>query len=67
MKPSEIISLARRQTGCTEGYSNNRRSISVSKLCYRRLWADIKSCDSWYWFDIVDVNVTSWTKYIYIY
>ena len=60
MKPSEIISLARRQTGCTEDIVTPEEAYQFLNFVIEDFWADIRASDSWYWFDIVDVNVTSW-------
>ena len=59
MKPSEIISLARRQTGCTEDIVTMEEAYRFLNFVIEDFWADIRNSDSWYWFDILDIAVTS--------
>ena len=59
MKPSEIISLARRQTGCTEDIVTTEEAYRFLNFVIEDFWADIRNSDSWYWFDILDIAVTS--------
>ena len=58
MKPSEIISLARRQTWCTEDIVTKAEAYQFLNFVIEDFWADIRSCDAWYWFDSLtwDVN-----------
>lgn len=60
MKPSEIISLARRQTWCTEDIVTSDEAIKFLNFVIEDFWADIRNSDSWYWFDILEIDVTWW-------
>jgi len=60
MKPSEIISLARRQTWCTEDIVTNAEAYRFLNFVIEDFGADIRNSDSWYWFDIENVDVTAW-------
>ena len=57
MKPSEIISLARRQTGCTEDIVTTDEAFRFLNFVIEDFWADIRASDSWYWFDFLNVEV----------
>ena len=59
MKPSEIISLARRQTGCTEDIVTTDEAFRFLNFVIEDFWADIRSSDSGHWFDILNINVTA--------
>lgn len=59
MKPSEIISLARRQTGCTEDIVTTDEAYKFLNFVIEDFWADIRNSDSWYWFDIETINVVA--------
>lgn len=59
MKPSEIIKLARRQTGCTEDIVTKQEAYDFLNFVIEDFGADIRNSDSWYWFDILNINVTS--------
>ena len=59
MKPSEIISLARRQTGCTEDIVTPEEAYRFLNFIIEDFGADIRASDSWYGFDILNINVTS--------
>lgn len=60
MKPSEIINLARRQTGCTEDIVTTDEAYRFLNFVIEDFWADIRSSDSWYWFDWLDFEVWVW-------
>ncbi len=60
MKPSEIISLARRQTGCTEDIVTTDEAYKFLNFVIEDFWADIRNSDSWYWFDILNIPVVAW-------
>ena len=59
MKPSEIISLARRQTGCTEDIVTTQEAFRFLNFVIEDFGADIRNSDSWYWFDIESINVVA--------
>lgn len=59
MKPSEIIKLARRQTGCTEDIVTPEEAYRFLNFIIEDFGADIRATDSWYWFNILDINVTA--------
>jgi len=59
MKPSEIIKLARRQTGCTEDIVTREEAYRFLNFVIEDFGADIRNSDSWYGFDILNINVTS--------
>lgn len=60
MKPSEIISLARRQTGCTEDIVTIDEAYKFLNFVIEDFWAGIRNSDSWYWFDVLDIDVEAW-------
>lgn len=62
MKPSEIISLARRQTGCTEDIVTADEAYKFLNFVIEDFWADIRASDSWYWFDFLPLDVTAWSS-----
>lgn len=57
MKPSEIIKLARRQTGCTEDIVTTDEAYKFLNFIIEDFWADIRNSDSWYWYDILRIPV----------
>ena len=57
MKPSEIIKLARRQTGCTEDIVTPEEAYRFLNFVIEDFWADIRNSDSWYWYDILQIPV----------
>ena len=57
MKPSEIISLARRQTGCTEDIVTPQEAYHFLNFVIEDFWAEIRASDSWHWFDYLTINV----------
>ncbi len=57
MKPSEIISLARRQTWCTEDIVTTDEAYKFLNFIIEDFWADIRNSDSWYWYDILQIPV----------
>ena len=57
MKPSEIIKLARRQTGCTEDIVTTDEAYKFLNFIIEDFWADIRNSDSWYWYDILQIPV----------
>ena len=59
MKPSEIINLARRQTGCTEDIVTTDEAYKFLNFVIEDFWADIRASDSWHWFDYLTVNVSA--------
>lgn len=59
MKPQDIINLARRQTGCTLDIVTLEEAYQFLNFVIEDFGTDIRSCDSWYWFDIVNINVTA--------
>ena len=59
MKPSEIIQLARRQTGCTEDIVTKEEAYRFLNFVIEDFWSDIRSSDSWYGFDYLNINVTA--------
>ena len=64
MKPSEIIKLARRQTGCTEDIVTTDEAYRFLNFVIEDFWADIRSSDSWFGFDFLNFNVQAWqTQY----
>ena len=60
MKPSEIIKLARRQTGCTEDIVTTDEAYKFLNFVIEDFGNDIRTSDSWYWFDILEIPVTAW-------
>jgi hypothetical protein len=46
MKPSEIISLARRQTGCTEDIVTTEEAFRFLNFVIEDFGADIRNSDS---------------------
>ena len=60
MKPSEIISLARRQTGCTEDIVTTEEAYRFLNFIIEDFGADIRNSDSWFWFDELTVEVHNW-------
>ena len=59
MKPSEIINLARRQTGCTEDIVTTDEAYRFLNFVIEDFGADIRASDSWHWFDYLTVNVSA--------
>ena len=59
MKPSEIISLARRQTGCTEDIVTTDEAFRFLNFVIEDFWADIRASDSWHWFDYINIDVNA--------
>lgn len=59
MKPSEIIKLARRQTGCTEDIVTTDEAYRFLNFVIEDFWADIRASDSGYWFDFLDIDVSA--------
>ena len=59
MKPSEIINLARRQTGCTEDIVTTDEAYKFLNFVIEDFGADIRASDSWHWFDYLTVNVSA--------
>lgn len=59
MKPSEIIKLARRQTGCTEDIVTTDEAYRFLNFVIEDFWADIRSSDSWHWFDYINIDVNA--------
>ena len=57
MKPSEIISLARRQTWCTEDIVTTDEAYKFLNFIIEDFWADIRNSDSWYWYDVLQIPV----------
>lgn len=57
MKPSEIIKLARRQTGCTEDIVTTDEAFRFLNFVIEDFWADIRNSDSWYWYDVLQIPV----------
>ena len=64
MKPSEIISLARRQTGCTEDIVTTDEAFRFLNFVIEDFWADIRASDSWHWFDYLEFDINAW-QYTY--
>ena len=60
MKPSEIISLARRQTWCTLDIVTEDEAYKFLNFIIEDFWADIRASDSWHWFDYITINVNAW-------
>ena len=60
MKPSEIIKLARRQTGCTEDIVTTDEAYRFLNFVIEDFWADIRASDSWHWFDFLNIDVSAW-------
>ncbi len=60
MKPSEIIKLARRQTWCTEDIVTPEEAARFLNFVIEDFGAEIRASDSWYWFDVLDIDVTAW-------
>ena len=59
MKPSEIIKLARRQTGCTEDIVTEDEAYRFLNFIIEDFWADIRASDSWHWFDYINIDVNA--------
>ena len=59
MKPSEIINLARRQTGCTEDIVTTDEAYKFLNFVIEDFGADIRASDSWHWFDYLTVDVSA--------
>ena len=59
MKPSEIISLARRQTGCTEDIVSTEEAFRFLNFVIEDFGADIRNSDSWYLYDVLQIPVTA--------
>ena len=59
MKPSEIISLARRQTWCTEDIVTEDEAYKFLNFIIEDFWADIRASDSWHWFDYINIDVNA--------
>ena len=57
MKPSEIISLARRQTWCTIDIVSEVEAYHFLNFIIEDFWAEIRASDSWHWFDYLTINV----------
>ena len=57
MKPSEIIKLARRQTWCTKDIVTDREAYQFLNFVIEDFGAEIRTSDSWFGFDILDVPV----------
>lgn len=57
MKPSEIISLARRQTWCTLDIVSEEEAYHFLNFIIEDFWAEIRASDSWHWFDYLTINV----------
>lgn len=57
MKPSEIISLARRQTWCTTDIVSEVEAYHFLNFIIEDFWAEIRASDSWHWFDYLTINV----------
>ena len=57
MKPSEIISLARRQTWCTTDIVTEDEAYHFLNFIIEDFWAEIRASDSWHWFDYLTINV----------
>ena len=60
MKPSEIIKLARRQTWCTEDIVTTDEAYKFLNFIIEDFGSEIRTSDSWYWFDVLDIDVTAW-------
>ena len=60
MKPSEIIKLARRQTWCTEDIVTTDEAYKFLNFVIEDFGSEIRTSDSWYWFDVLDFDVTAW-------
>lgn len=60
MKPSEIIKLARRQTWCTEDIVTPDEAYKFLNFVIEDFGSEIRTSDSWYWFDVLDLDVTAW-------
>ena len=60
MKPSEIIKLARRQTWCTEDIVTTDEAYKFLNFVIEDFGSEIRTSDSWYWFDVLDIDVTAW-------
>lgn len=59
MKPSEIIKLARRQTGCTTDIVTEEEAYRFLNFVIEDFWADIRSSDSWYGFDTLTLDISA--------
>lgn len=57
MKPSEIISLARRQSWCTEDIVTKDEAYKFLNFVIEDFGSDIRTSDSWYWFDTLTYDV----------
>lgn len=59
MKPSEIISLARRQTWCTEDIVTTDEAYKFLNFVIEDFGSEIRTSDSWYWFNTLTISVTA--------
>ena len=59
MKPSEIINLARRQTGCTEDIVTKQEAYNFLNFVIEDFGADIRATDSWFWFEVLNLDITA--------
>lgn len=57
MKPSEIISLARRQTGCTEDIVTPEEAYRFLNFIIEDFGADIRASDSGFGFNVLNLDV----------
>lgn len=57
MKPSEIISLARRQSWCTEDIVKQEEAYRFLNFVIEDFGADVRSSESGFWFDVVPLDV----------
>lgn len=66
MKPSEIIALARRQTGCTTDIVTIEEAYRFLNFIIEDFWAEIRLSDSWYWLKTWILPLVAWNNtYIY--
>lgn len=57
MKPSKIIKLARRQTGCTEDIVTTDEAYDFLNFVIEDFWGDIRASDSWFGFEVLNFDV----------
>lgn len=62
MKPSDIISLARRQTWCTTDIATEEEAYHFLNFVIEDFWAELRLVDSSFWLRAKDINITSWTR-----
>lgn len=60
MKPSEIISLARRQTWCTEDIVTEDEAYKFLNFVIEDFGAEIRLSDAWYGLQHISMDIVAW-------